>query len=63
MDFFNRLKKGGEVVILNEKTSTSARRWLSEGVVFTTLRNWLIAGLFLLGFPPRILSKWYLAIR
>lgn len=63
MDFFNRLKKEGEVVILNEKASTSARRWLSEGVVFTTLRNWLIAVLFLLGFPPRILSKWYLAIR
>ncbi|MFQ5672816.1 MAG: TIGR04283 family arsenosugar biosynthesis glycosyltransferase [Nitrospinales bacterium] len=63
MDFFNRLKKEGKTVILEEKTTTSPRRWQAEGVLYTTLRNWLIAGLFLLGFPPRILSKWYLAIR
>lgn len=63
VDFFNKLKKEGEIVILDEEIQTSARRWLAQGVIFTTLRNWLIAGLFLLGFPPRILSKWYVAIR
>lgn len=63
MDFFNKLKKKGKTVILDEETITSARRWQAEGIVSTTLRNWLIASLFLLGFPPRILSKWYLAIR
>jgi rSAM/selenodomain-associated transferase 2 len=63
MDFFQRLRKEGEIKILDEKALTSARRWLSEGIVFTTLRNWLIASLFILGFPPKILSRWYLAIR
>lgn len=63
MELFRRLKKKGKVVILKEKVSTSPRRWLAEGVIYTILRNWLIASLFLIGFPPRILSRWYLVIR
>ena len=63
MEFFKRLKKEGQVVILNEKTLTSARRWLNEGIWFTTSRNLIIALLFVLGFPPHILSRWYLMIR
>ena len=63
MDFFQRLRKEGGIAILDEKASTSARRWLSEGIVYATLRNWLIASLFIMGFPPKVLSRWYLAIR
>ena len=63
LDFFRRLKKKGPIVLLKEKAFTSARRWRAEGIVFTTLRNMVIAALFLLGFPPRVLSKWYLVIR
>ena len=63
LDFFRRLKKKGPVVLLEEKAVTSARRWRTEGVFLTTFRNMLIAGLFLLGFPPRVLSKWYMVIR
>ncbi len=63
MDFSQRLRKEGNVAILDEKASTSARRWLSEGIVFATLRNWLIASLFIMGFPPKVLSRWYLAVR
>ena len=63
MDFFQRLRKEGKIEILDEKALTSARRWLSEGIVFSTLRNWLIASLFILGFSPKVLSRWYLAIR
>lgn len=63
LDFYRRLKKEGPVVLLKEKAHTSPRRWLKEGIVFTTARNILIAILFGLGFPPRILTKWYLAIR
>lgn len=59
LDFFLRLKKQGRTVILRETISTSARRWHAEGVVWTTSRNILIASLFLLGFPPARLSKWY----
>ncbi|NIQ01485.1 MAG: glycosyltransferase [Nitrospinaceae bacterium] len=63
LDFFNRLRRQGPIVVLREKIFTSARRWRTEGVVYTTVRNILIAGLFLLGFPPQRLSKWYAVIR
>jgi rSAM/selenodomain-associated transferase 2 len=63
IDFFKRLRKLGPVVLLKEKALTSPRRWMKEGIWFTTLRNILIVTLFELGFPPRILTKWYQAIR
>ncbi len=63
IDFFKRLRKLGPIILLNEKAFTSPRRWMKEGIWFTTLRNILIATLFELGFPPRILTKWYQAIR
>ena len=63
LDFFLKLKKHGRVVILKEKAVTSSRRWMKEGVTFTTARNIAIATLFLLGFPPAQLSKWYLPKR
>lgn len=63
LDFFRRLMKRGPIVLLEEKALTSARRWLAEGILFTTARNTVIAALFLMGFPPKILSKWYMVIR
>jgi rSAM/selenodomain-associated transferase 2 len=63
LDFYRRLKKKGPVNLLKEKAHTSSRRWIKEGVAFTTARNILIAFLFGLGFPPRTLTKWYLVIR
>ena len=63
LDFFFRLSQQGKVVLLKEKTHTSARRWKTEGVFYTTLRNVTIGSLFLLGFSPQTLSKWYSPIR
>ena len=63
LDFYYRLRKKGSVILLKEKAHTSPRRWIKEGILFTTARNTLIAVLFGLGFPPHILTKWYLAIR
>lgn len=63
LDFFKRLRKQGPVVLLEDKALTSARRWHAEGIGFTTFRNAVIVILFMLGFPPNILSKWYLAVR
>ena len=63
LDFYRRLKKKGSVILLKEKAHTSPRRWIKEGIIFTTARNVLIAILFRLGFPPHILTKWNLAIR
>lgn len=59
VDFFRRLKKKGPVILLREKAFTSPRRWLAEGVGFTTLRNIAIVSLFLMGFSPATLSRWY----
>ena len=63
LEFYQRLRKKGPVILLKEKAYTSPRRWIKEGIFFTTARNILIAVLFGLKFPPRILAKWYLAIR
>ena len=59
LDFFRRLTKIGPVALLREKAFTSPRRWLAEGIGFTTLRNIVIASLFLIGFSPATLSRWY----
>jgi rSAM/selenodomain-associated transferase 2 len=59
LDFYRRLSKLGPVVLLKEKSYTSPRRWLAEGVRFTTFRNIAIASLFIIGFSPRTLSRWY----
>ena len=63
IDFYRRLRKKGSVILLKEKAHTSPRRWVKEGVVFTTARNIFIAILFGIGFPPRTLTKWYQTIR
>ena len=59
LDFYRRLSTMGPVTLLKEKAFTSPRRWFAEGVGFTTLRNIAIASLFLIGFSPATLSRWY----
>ena len=49
----------GKTVILDEKAFTSPRKWHAQGVAYTTFKNWLITCLFILGFSPKALSKWY----
>jgi len=63
LEFFCLLAKNGKTVLLKEKAYTSARRWLSEGPLFTTCRNIIIAVLFMVGFPPKILANWYGVVR
>ena len=63
LEFFRRLSQQGKVILLKEKAHTSGRRWITEGILLTTLRNIIITTLFLLGFPPRILGRWYLVVR
>ena len=59
VDFIRRLKKEGRVAFLEEEIITSARRWEQEGILYTTLRNLFLLGLYFLGVPPRRFSKWY----
>jgi len=60
VDLMRRIKKDGkQIVILADKVITSARRWESEGALYTTLRNQILVRLFYLGVSPHRLAKYY----
>lgn len=59
VDFIRRLRKRGEVVLLEQTITTSPRRWLREGVYYASLRNLVLIGLYFAGVPPRRLARWY----
>jgi len=63
VDLMRRLKKVGTVVMLRDKVRTSARRWEKEGVIYTTLRNWLLISLYYMGVSPERLYRFYKIIR
>jgi rSAM/selenodomain-associated transferase 2 len=60
VDLMRRIKKDGKkIVILHDKVITSARRWESDGVLYTTMRNQILVKLFYLGISPHKLAKYY----
>jgi rSAM/selenodomain-associated transferase 2 len=60
VDLMRRLKRtGGRVTILPVRVVTSARRWEGDGILYTTLRNWSLVTLFLLGVDAGLLARWY----
>ena len=60
VELMQRIKqKKGEIKIIPERVSTSPRRWEKEGIIFCTLRNWLLVTLFLLGVKPEKLARFY----
>lgn len=60
VDLMQRIKlRNGKIKIIGDKVSTSPRRWEKEGLVFCTLRNWLLLSLFLFGVKPETLVKFY----
>ena len=60
VDLMRRIKKDGkQIVILPDKVITSARRWESEGALYTTMRNQILVRLFYLGISPHRLAKYY----
>jgi rSAM/selenodomain-associated transferase 2 len=63
LEFIRRLKRRGRLVILSAKAITSARRWEKEGVLYTTVRNWVVTVLFFLGVSPTTLARWYPPVR
>ena len=54
-----RMKRAGRVAILPLVVATSGRRFLSKGVIRTSLVNWLIIVAYHLGVPPVRLARWY----
>jgi rSAM/selenodomain-associated transferase 2 len=60
VDLMRRLRRsGGRIHIIRGKVKTSARRWESEGVLYCTLRNWMLMFLYLLGVSPERLARFY----
>lgn len=55
-----RLKSEGyKIFIIPDRVITSSRRWKKEGVLYTTLRNWIVFMLYTLGVSPRRLVRFY----
>jgi len=55
-----QIKKAGcRIHIIPKCVSTSPRRWEKEGIVHTTLRNWMLLGAYYSGTPPDKLEKYY----
>jgi rSAM/selenodomain-associated transferase 2 len=60
VDLMRRIKRDGRrIYILRDKVLTSARRWQSEGVVYTTVRNQVVLVLYYLGVSPQRLARLY----
>lgn len=52
-------KQAVNPVFIAHPISTSARRWKDQGILFTSVRNWILICLYILGIPPRVLAKYY----
>jgi rSAM/selenodomain-associated transferase 2 len=52
-------KRGQKILIIPSPVKTSARRWRTEGLLYCTLRNWMLLFLYFVGVPPAKLSKYY----
>ncbi|MDL1983894.1 MAG: TIGR04283 family arsenosugar biosynthesis glycosyltransferase [Deltaproteobacteria bacterium] len=63
VDLVSRIKKLGQFRLVRKNIVTSARRWQKEGLLFTTLRNWLLIIRYFMGESPRSLLRYYSDIR
>ena len=63
LDFAWRLRRHGRTVILRQRVTTGARRFVELGVARTVATNWLIWLLFVAGVSPRRLARFYGNVR
>ncbi len=63
LEFYKRLKALGKTVLLNGRILTSSRRWEREGILYTTLRNWVLLIMYYLGISTKRLERLYLNVR
>ncbi|MEO0377920.1 MAG: TIGR04283 family arsenosugar biosynthesis glycosyltransferase [Cyanobacteria bacterium P01_A01_bin.17] len=60
VELMRRLKRQRlPIALICDRVSVSARRWEQEGILFCTLRNWILLSLYYLGVSPHYLAKWY----
>ena len=46
-------------IFIPHRVVTSARRWQKQGLIYTTIRNWTLILLYLVGVHPRRLNRFY----
>jgi len=60
VDLMRRIRQRGDAIcVIPEKVMTSARRWEKEGIVFGTMRNWMLQALYCCGVAPERLARFY----
>ncbi|BAY43423.1 glycosyl transferase family protein [Scytonema sp. HK-05] len=57
-ELIRRLRRTGQITMINVPVLTSARRWLKNGVFKTTLTNQIIILAYLLGVSPKRIISW-----
>ena len=59
-ELMHRIKKlKGRICILRERVQTSPRKWEEDGIIYATLRNYLMQFLYLIGVSPDRLVRLY----
>ena len=61
--FSKKMNKKRDLTVLNKKVFSSARRWEKQGIIKTTIINWILSIGFIIGINPIKLKKLYLNIR
>ncbi len=60
VELMKRIKRRGDrIVILHDTTMTSSRKWETDGIIFTIIRNWIIQILYMSGISAERLVKYY----
>jgi rSAM/selenodomain-associated transferase 2 len=60
LDLVRRIKKRGDKICISKaKVLTSARRWEQEGIIYSSLRTWILASLYCSGVPAEKLVNHY----
>ena len=59
VDFLRRLSKTGQLALLRQSVTTSARRFLEHGILRQQLLNTILVISYILGAKPEILKNWY----
>ncbi len=64
IEISKRLKKEGRIIFINPPIQASPRRWIREGLLYTTVRDWYIACLYtLFKISPEKLIRHYKEVR
>jgi rSAM/selenodomain-associated transferase 2 len=60
VELMKRIRKRADAIcIIPAKVRTSVRRYEKEGILFCTLRNWILQSSYAFGISPERLVEWY----